>query len=124
MFGGLGLGLCLGSAGRVYTSKNYSIHDFCMLNEKIVGVGSSNYGFVHLDNWATLYKNIEKHTVGHTKELNTKKDEFYVPPCDVMVEFGVVLVAPSTGRCVTVAYQSRARRRHHNHNDLKQSTRA
>ena len=54
LFGGLGLGLCLGSAGRVYTSKNYSIHDFCILTENIVGVGSSNYGFVHLDNWATL----------------------------------------------------------------------
>ena len=44
----------------------------------------------------------------------------------VLVAFGGVLVAPRTGRCVTVAYESRARRRrrHHHHNDVKQSTRA
>ena len=44
----------------------------------------------------------------------------------VLVVFRVVLVAPRTGRCVTVSYESRARRhrRHHNHNDVKQSTRA
>ena len=43
----------LTTAGRVHTSKNYSIHDLCILTEKIFGVGSSNFGFVHLDNWAT-----------------------------------------------------------------------
>ena len=48
----------------------------------------------------------------------------------VLVAFRVVLVGPRTGRCVTVSYESRARRhrrhhrRHHNHNDVKQSTRA
>ena len=39
----------------------------------------------------------------------------------VLVAFGVVLVAPRTGRCVTVAYESRARcrsPRQHNHNDV------
>ena len=36
------------------------IHDVCILTENIVGIGSSNYGFVHLDNWATLYKKILK----------------------------------------------------------------
>ena len=39
----------------------------------------------------------------------------------VLVAFGVVLVASRTGRCVTVAYESRARwrsPRQHNHNDV------
>ena len=41
--------------------------------------------------------------------------------CIVLMAFGVVLVAPHTGRCVTVAYESRARwrsLRQHNHNDV------
>ena len=71
----------------------------------------------------------------HTKERNTKKDECYLPPCNVfggiwrslvafgivLVAFRVVLVAPRTGRCVTVAYESRVRWRspcQHNHNDV------
>ena len=39
-----------------------------------------------------------------------------------LAAFGVVFVAPHTGWCVIVAYESRAcrRRRHHNHNDVKQ----
>ena len=67
--------------------------------------------------------------LGLIKERNTKKDESYLPPCNVflvsfgvvLVSFGVVLVAPHTGRCVTVAYESRARwrsPRQHNHNDV------
>ena len=47
------------------------------------------------------------------KERNTKKDECYLPLLVtfrvVLVEFGVVLVTPRTGPCVTVAYESRAR---------------
>ena len=42
-------------------------------------------------------------------------------PVTFLVAFGVVLVAPHTGRCVTVAYESRARwrsPRQHNHNDV------
>ena len=31
-----------------------------VLTEKLFGVGSSNFGFVRLDNWATHYKKIEQ----------------------------------------------------------------
>ena len=63
-----------------------------------------------------------------TKERNTKKDESYLPPCNVFGGIsrsfgavGVVLVAPRTGRCATVAYESRARwrsPRQHNQNNV------
>ena len=61
------------------------------------------------------------------KERNTKKDESYLLPCImflvafrvVLVAIGVVLVAPHTGQCVIVAYESRWRSpRQHNHNDV------
>ena len=62
------------------------------------------------------------------KERNTKKDDSYLPPCNVFgatwrsfVAFGVVSVAPRIGGCVTVAYKSRARWRNprqHNHIDV------
>ena len=31
-----------------------------ILTEKLFGVGSSNFGFVHLDNWATHSKKLDK----------------------------------------------------------------
>ena len=31
-----------------------------ILTEKLFGVGSSNFGFVHLDNWATQYNKLNK----------------------------------------------------------------
>ena len=46
----------------------------------------------------------------YIKERNNKKDESYIPPCDVFggilrsfVAFGVVSVAPRTGWCVKPA---------------------
>ena len=62
------------------------------------------------------------------KERNTKKDDSYLPSCNVfggiwrsLVAFDVVSVAPRIGGCVTVAYESRARwrsPRQHNHIDV------
>ena len=54
-------------------------------------------------------------------QRSIKKVESYLPSCNVLVAFGVVSVAPRTGWCVTVAYESRARwrsTRQHNHNDV------
>ena len=65
----------------------------------------------------------------YIKELNTKNPIFRPVPFlvefdVVLAAFGVVLVAPHTGWCVIVAYESRARRRrrHHNHNDVRLAT--